>query len=234
MARLVLRIQRCGHVIGSWPLGDDPLELILVDPATGRRVAEFTVRGSVRDADSPAPVRIESHGFTLSSPASVPRAEGRVIPFRETTAEVLAQIAPPQPRRARRVRQRRARGGLPRHDATTECASRPVPVPRPAPAEVWVRKRGEWEAAGHLLPGQRVRFLGAKVRLATDGRLVITSGSDLSGSATLIDGRVVDIPTGQTGVSVAPGSSVLLRSGARGIYVRSEVVSVEAISAARA
>ncbi|MCB9777138.1 MAG: hypothetical protein H6742_01075 [Alphaproteobacteria bacterium] len=93
---------------------------------------------------------------------------------------------------------------------------------RPQPAEVWAQKRGEWKSIGQLTPGQRVRTLGGWVRLAPDGRLVVSSGHDLSGTATLIDGRMLEIDRGQEFIALPPGSSVMLAHGDRGIYVRSE------------
>ncbi len=100
----------------------------------------------------------------------------------------------------------------------------PPPQPRvePQPAEVWSQKRGEWRSIGHLVPGQRVSTLGGWVRLAPDGRLVVRSGRNLAGTATLVDGRMIEIETSEDYLALPPGSSVMLAVGDRGIYVRSE------------
>ena len=105
----------------------------------------------------------------------------------------------------------------------------PSPAPRvqkveARPAEVWVRRRNEWRNAGSLVPGQRVPMIGGWVRLDPDGRLVVCPGEAMAGSATLLDGRTVEIQSGQDAIRLPPGASVLLRSGEQGLYVRSEPV----------
>lgn len=97
--------------------------------------------------------------------------------------------------------------------------SEPVHIP---PAEVWVRKAGEWRSAGELRPKQRVTTLGGWVRNSKEGRLIVCAGERMSGSATLPDGRTVEISSGQDALSLPPGASVLLGDGEHGLYVRSE------------
>lgn len=109
------------------------------------------------------------------------------------------------------------------------AAPPPSPAPRvqkveARPAEVWVRRRNEWRNAGSLVPGQRVPMIGGWVRLDPDGRLVVCPGEAMAGSATLLDGRTVEIQSGQDAIRLPPGASVLLRSGEQGLYVRSEPV----------
>ncbi len=97
--------------------------------------------------------------------------------------------------------------------------------PRIQPAEVWVRKKSEWRSAGRLVSGQRVRMLGAWMRLRADGRLVVSAGPRMAGSGTMVDGRHVEIIAGQDAISLPPGASVLLCFKEHGLYVRSEPLS---------
>ncbi|RME21603.1 MAG: hypothetical protein D6798_17735 [Deltaproteobacteria bacterium] len=121
------------------------------------------------------------------------------------------------------VSQRQAGGGTdPEYTPRARVSPPPRRPPVPRPAEVWSQKRGEWRSIGHLVPGQRVRTLGGWVRLAPDGRLVVRSGQNLEGSATLDDGRMIEIAKGEEFLALPPGSSVTLEVGDRGIYVRSE------------
>ena len=96
-----------------------------------------------------------------------------------------------------------------------------APLP-PQPAEVWVRKNHEWRSAGHLVGRQRVTLLGGWIRLEDDGKLVVCPGNRLAGSGTMLDGRTVDLADDPAPVAFPAGSSVVLRQGAHGIYVRSE------------
>jgi hypothetical protein len=90
------------------------------------------------------------------------------------------------------------------------------------PAEVWIQNHGEWRSAGELHAKQRVTTLGGWIRNTKSGRLVVSPGPRLAGSATLPDGRTVEIAASSQAVSLPPGASVLLGDGHHGIYVRSE------------
>ncbi len=121
-----------------------------------------------------------------------------------------------------RFRPRVASATDPEHTPRARISPPPRRPPAPQPAEVWSQKRGEWKSLGHLVPGQRVSTLGGWVRLAPDGRLVVRSGQNLAGTATLVDGRMIEIETSEDYLALPPGSSVMLAVGDRGIYVRSE------------
>ena len=95
-------------------------------------------------------------------------------------------------------------------------------APAPKPAEVWVRRRSEWRAGGQLSPGQRAVARGGWVRFGEDGVLMVDPGPSLEGSATLLDGAVVELAPGSGPRRLSPGASVLLREGDYGLYVRAE------------
>lgn len=315
-ARLVLRIERNGRLLGSWSLGDEPLEMKMVDLATGAVVARFTASaealgvqaGGLDEVPHTLP-RLNGDDFTMPLPEPTRTGPGAFpteeAPRRPRTLRNLASGARPPAGEVtacdgltrelveveeseesddldlddlqddggtlsldevpfRGVDDRATEvgltgelrtatvdlprptvpfGGQPFDDAPS--LTRPSPLPRPSstdpeqtpralvkpapnrvaappPAEVWAQKRGEWKSVGHLVPGQRVSTLGGWVRLAPDGRLVVSSGSSLAGTATLIDGRMMEIAAGQDFLALPPGSSVMLAVGDRGIYVRSE------------
>lgn len=367
--RLVLRIERDGRLLGSWSLGPAPLEMTMVDVATGKTVARFSAsaealsfvdtvqqpapppRGSVDELPVPV-VRLDGDDFTMPLPEPTDQAIGDLVteerprPQRSRplnlaelpvapadskadsqagdgltaelveseagdglTAELqdddvdpldlpsvsyaleeigedlvdersgltrdlvlvddpdiepgrpgasLDELPVPQgphsqPGLTAELRtatvdlpQRRERQAFGREDepsltakAPLRSATDPEQTPRalisrparphlpPQPAEVWAQKRGEWSSLGHLTPGQRVSTLGGWVRLAPDGRLVVHSGRQLAGTATLVDGRMIEIENGEDFLALPPGSSVMLAMGDRGIYVRSEPLPEE-------
>lgn len=323
--RLVLRIERNGRLLGSWSLGDEPLEMKMVDLATGAVVARFTASaealgmpGGLDEVPHALP-RLKDDDFTMPLPEPTrtgpggppteeaprgPRALRNLASSRSPPAEVTSydgltsELVDVEPQEVTDdldlddlqddggslsldevpVALRRGAGGRGAGDRPTELTAagltgelrtatidlprptvpyealpfddppsltRPSPLPRasstdpeqtpralvkpapnrvapPPPAEVWAQKRGEWKSVGHLVPGQRVSTLGGWVRLAPDGRLVVSSGTSLAGTATLIDGRMMEIAAGQDFLALPPGSSVMLAVGDRGIYVRSE------------
>lgn len=110
----------------------------------------------------------------------------------------------------------------PTEDVPKLSRALPFTPPLVRPAEVWVLQDNAWKSGGNLLPGRKATARGGWVRLDNDGKLTVVAGPDLSGSSTLADGRSVDIATGTRQHRLPPGSSVLLRSGQHGIYVRSE------------
>jgi hypothetical protein len=101
------------------------------------------------------------------------------------------------------------------------------PMREAASAEVWVRRRGIWEVAGRLRPGQSIKSMGGSVRLEDDGGLSVASGTQMAGTATLLDGETIPVPDSEEAVRLPPGTSVLLRSPKHGIYVRSELAADE-------
>ena len=349
MARLVLRVKRGGRMLGSWSLGDEPLELTVVDIATGEELGTFTAAGPSGEPDEPdtrpsrertaetptdpidevpvmgAAQRVVGDDFTMPLP-ELTEATEPTADFMPDTAETEEQEL------AARVRKSRPRpipnlaslaGDGPRHSdlptqevplapglddpaleeetllregppldgtpavdhgaalsaaiASTESGLEEIElentgftqtaeleldpdtqtglesaerdldeidlegledepaeedVARPTslgevvpPAEVWVRRQSEWRSGGHLRPGQRAIARGGWVRLRRDGRLVVRPGPSLSGSATLVDGKALDIAKDVPPMELPAGASVLLRAGEYGIYVRSEAYS---------
>jgi hypothetical protein len=95
-------------------------------------------------------------------------------------------------------------------------------APAAAPAELWVRRGGEWTSNGALLPGQRVRAAGGTVALRADGALEVDPGPRLAGAGTLADGRMVEILPAAPPLVLAAGATVLLRAGDTGLYVRTD------------
>lgn len=238
-------------------MGEEPVEIAIVDMVTGRELGSLTARGAlvfeiarpqrVEDDDftMPLPEHTEPSPLEVASTDEVPRVVPRTAPPRvpnlatlreaepdnehtessltselvETTHEVTlepdltgpGQPAPPS-----------------RPEPPVRSSPRPVPPARPTqeikPAEVWVRRKNEWRSAGHLAPGQRVPLNGGWIRLGPDGRLAVCAGPTMTGSATLSDGRTVDIAAGTDVLRLPGGTSVILRQGDQGLYVRSEVV----------
>ena len=73
MARLVLKIRRGNQVIGSWSLGDQPLELVIEDSQTGTVLGRFTAEGG--DEADLAPIgstRSEGDDLTMPLPENAP------------------------------------------------------------------------------------------------------------------------------------------------------------------
>lgn len=232
--RIVLRVERGGQVLGSWSLGDEPLTMSMVDLASGSVLARFTAAGPPPPAEGVDEVpfdlaRIEDDDFTMPLPEPTRSASGSLGERQETQEG-------PRPRPGMRNLAQESGDGLtafliPADDESTVTRRLPPEVltanpadeaQRPTPAEVWTQKRGEWRNLGPLIPGQRVSTMGGWVRLSPDGRLVVSSGQALSGTATLIDGRMIDIEAGREHIALPAGSSVMLAAGDRGLYVRSE------------
>lgn len=368
MARLVLRVERGGRLLGSWSLGDDPLEMSLHDLVTGEELGRFTAsagKGTLDELPVHVPNRATGDDLTMPlpertdvgealettdgtgaaggaapptrrpdrpvpnlarglvdrdpppvAPAAQAAAKAPELPLpappaalpepapapslslldrdRPTVASPRPPEPPPRPRSAMASTRDLFTGeateveGLPGYteelsadlslplaealvaedtddddDLDDDLAetdddddldaeelsleessafSRPLPLPiapaptaevprtslaRPIfstvrPAEVWVLRHNAWRSGGNIRPGQRATSRGGWVRLDSDGRLTILAGTELAGSGTLVDGRSVPIPTGGDAVRLPAGSSVLLRSGEHGIYVRSE------------
>ena len=91
------------------------------------------------------------------------------------------------------------------------------------PAEVWIRRANSWRSAGQLLPGRKASSRGGWVELRLDGTLAVDCGPELVGTATLPDGRTIELD-GRLGLQpLSAGASVIIRSADHGIYVRSEL-----------
>lgn len=90
------------------------------------------------------------------------------------------------------------------------------------PAEVWTRNASEWRSAGRLKPGQLAKARRGWVRLETDGRLVVSPGPELAGTATMVDGTTIEIQKGSQRVRLPAGSSIILRGPGHGLYVRAD------------
>lgn len=216
----------------------------MVDLASGSVLARFTAAGPPPPAEGVDEVpfdlaRIEDDDFTMPLPEPTRSASGSLGERQETQEgprsrpgmRNLAQESGAQEAGAQEAGDGLTAFLIPADDESTvtrrlppeALKATPAEEPqRPTPAEVWTQKRGEWRNLGPLIPGQRVSTLGGWVRLSPDGRLVVSSGQALSGTATLIDGRMIDIEAGREHLALPPGSSVMLAAGDRGLYVRSE------------
>jgi hypothetical protein len=75
MGKLVLQIQRGNTLLGSWSLGEEPLELRLVSEGDRRELASVTVRG-------PRPGQLDE--VRLSGPARI-HGDDLTLPMPETT-----------------------------------------------------------------------------------------------------------------------------------------------------
>ncbi|MEL6343943.1 MAG: hypothetical protein AAFV53_12490 [Myxococcota bacterium] len=93
-------------------------------------------------------------------------------------------------------------------------------VRAPQPAEIWRRLDQSWSSDGVLAPGEKMSAYGGRFRLSRSGVLVVRCGPRLSGSATLPDGRAHALPSGEATHRLPPGTSVTLRVGEEGIYIR--------------
>ena len=112
-----------------------------------------------------------------------------------------------------------------RHVPPAPAGSRKPPARRLSsvpPAEVWTRNASEWRTAGRLLQGQRTTVQQGWVELDDSGRLVVYAGPEMSGTATLVNGRTVEITRNSQRVRLPPGSSVILRGSGHGLYVRAD------------
>ena len=180
-----------------------------------------------RSMELPAPIgvvrqapRFRGRTAAAGGARSVPRVARPappVPPVREvfdgpSLTEELVQAPPPDLSDAPSLTEESPRGSKPR----------PIWTLGVRPAEVWVLRNNDWISGGRLQPGQRARSRGGWVRLEQNGSLALASGPDLSGTATLPDGRTIPVPMNSEELSFSPGTSVLLRAEHHGIYVRSE------------
>jgi hypothetical protein len=107
----------------------------------------------------------------------------------------------------------------------TVTQGHPSPLrPLAASAEVWSKGNEGWKQKGLLRAGQRARMGSAFITLDENGDLLVSSGPDLSGIATLPSGLRQPVDTGADRLRLPSGSSVTLESGTRAFYVRSDFV----------
>ncbi len=99
-----------------------------------------------------------------------------------------------------------------------------LPPRLPASAEVWSSGGEGWKQKGVLRAGQRARMGSAFVQLDENGDLLVSSGPDLSGTATLPSGLRQPVESGADRLRLPSGSSVTLESETRAFYVRSDFV----------
>lgn len=98
----------------------------------------------------------------------------------------------------------------------------PEVVATVAPAEVWNRNASEWRSAGRLQVGQRATARSGWVELTPAGGLAVSTGPELTGTATLVDGRTREIEPNSKVIELPAGSSVILRGAGHGLYVRTD------------
>jgi len=247
MAKLKLEIRKGQRLLGSWTLGEEPLELVLSDAQTGQALASLSATSLVR-VDPAAP---EDEVTSPQNPPMVPaqalvpspadeetliRRRPRVLhrpPASvaqvevEDTEEVSLSLPLPEPLG-------RPKGDdltlpLPDEDSPTkprriQRTVRPSNVRRRVrPAEVWRYRHQTWTAAGTLAPGQQILALGGRIRLTENGALMVRCGDRLKGSAVLPDGRKRPLPSGDHVYRLPPRSNLTLRTRDEGIYIRTAV-----------
>ena len=219
MRKLVLQIRRRGQLIGHWELGDDPLELGILDGDTRKELLSMSLKGADLDAEEETliptggPRRIVGDDLTIPLPEKTNPTEEISVPgiLRARTPQPH-QLAPPRPLERMELER------IPGDDLTMPL---PEQVDGVAPAEVWRRWKQSWRRVCSLRPGQQVSALGAQIRLSESGELLVDGGDHLSGSATLPSGERHPITTRGGLHTLPPGTSVMLRRKEQGLYVRS-------------
>ena len=91
MGRLVLKIRRGSQIIGTWSLGDDPLEMIIEDSGTGEVLGHFTARGTSGPVDELpiiAPGRLDGDDLTMPLPELTSSIELPLPESSQTTASL--------------------------------------------------------------------------------------------------------------------------------------------------
>jgi len=134
VARLVLRVERGGRLLGSWGLGDEPLEMSVHDLVTGEELGRFTAKGAPGRVDEvPIVAPDRGTGDDLTMPLPEPTDVGEALETTDGTGDGGAPAArgPAVPNLARRF------GDDPRptvtvapDDTSDPAARRPLPSTR--------------------------------------------------------------------------------------------------------
>jgi hypothetical protein len=94
MGRLVLKIRRGSQVIGSWSLGDQPLEMTFEDTQTGEVLGRFIADGGAAPFDEVpfvSPSRVDGDDLTMPLPEHTASLE---LPLPESTSHSISLPAP--------------------------------------------------------------------------------------------------------------------------------------------
>ena len=103
MTRLVLRVRRGGRLIGSWSIGEEPLEFSVVDVMTGKELATFAASGAGEGLDEVPigkPRRLAGDDLTMPLPEPTELGEARPtekIEIPVAAAEPRPAVAPAPP-----------------------------------------------------------------------------------------------------------------------------------------
>ena len=252
MDRLVLKIRRGTQTIGTWNLDGQPIEMLIEDSGTGKVLGRFTASGAEPSEELPLPSACRTEGDDLTMPLpeltnSVPLTLPDPDPDSGSGVNHTHQfIVQAEERRLQAVRILNQSDDISLSaanlvdavtdgdDATewtdilSEHHYRRVSsnTGNALPAEVWLRRTGEWHARKALHPGFRVEAAGGWIELESSGRLVVDPGRKLIGTVNCTDGRSYDLVPGTGPTTLNLGASVILRDGDVGLYVRGRVTNV--------
>jgi len=256
MARLVLKIRRGNQVIGSWSLGDQPLEMVIEDAQTGQVLGRFTAEGSDETTLHPiSATRSDGDDLTMPLPESAPQKP----PSPDDPTSLSVSLPLPEDIRTGDTQARIERAyqygsgdglnvlmqsddlslsvdelepgeQLQEVDTGSWIDTMSVSIDPDLsgvfkavvlPAEVWLRRDREWHRSDDLEVGSRIDAGGGYVGLDTEGRLLVCTGPQLTGTVTQLDGSSYELRSSARQQLLALGAAVMLRDGAYGIYVRS-------------
>jgi hypothetical protein len=94
MSRLILKIRRGSKVIGSWSLGDEPLEMTIEDSSTGEILGSFLAKGQPKGVDE---VPLERTGRLVGDDLTMPLPEDTSsldLPMAELTSQSVSLPMP--------------------------------------------------------------------------------------------------------------------------------------------
>ncbi len=199
MAELYLRLEKDGVLLGEWPIDEADLTLAVRDAQTGRAVLGVRLAGGELAQRTLRPVHDELPLFDADADKLRSPGDDFTMPIPEPSDSLLTGELPT---------------AVPHLSSFQEEESGVT-------AEVWSRRGGRWVLRGSLRPGQRARMGDGMVGFDSQGRLLVTAGKRLEGSATLPDGSRLKIDKGSEQVRLPSGSAVNLGAGTSGFFVRS-------------
>jgi hypothetical protein len=187
MSRLVLRIERGGEVLGSWPLDGRPLTMAIVEPGTGRVLGRFSASGAEPDEPdtAPSPTDPGSHDEIplVTAPA---RSDGDdlTMPLPEPTeqTEPTADLMPDTAETEEQVLMARVKRSRPR--PIPNLASRPGGEPDLPTQEVpapLLDDDGDDEGTADLLTDADMLEEDTGIQRAPSGQLAEEDEIDLEG-----------------------------------------------------
>ena len=196
MSKLIVEIRRGKTLLGSWPVGAEPLEFTLRDAETRADIAVFTAQ---------APQYTENTTFVRTQ-LTGPPSEELTMPEPDPTdapPTLLSQAF------------HRDQGD----DFTMPLPDISMP-PGSNGAEIWRRIRQTWRLAGRLPPGHQLKAFGGSIALQRNGTILLQPGAEMFGTATLADGQVIAIQPSGDRLTLPPGVGIMLRCQDDGLYIR--------------